>query len=48
MPPSPFAFVRFMRGNRLCRSNVVEREIAEDIAAHFRSLGFRFVEVVAA
>ena len=47
-PPSPFAYVSFLRGDKRCRSNVVEREIAEGVAAHYRKQGFQGVEVVSA
>lgn len=47
-PPSPFGYVSFLRGGKLCRSNVTEREIAELVAVHYRNRGFKRVQVVPA
>lgn len=47
-PPSPFAYVSFLRGEKLCRSNITEREIAELVAVHYRNQGFKGVQVVPA
>lgn len=46
VPLSPFAYVSFLRAGKRCRSNVVEREVAEAVAAHYKRLGFGGVEVV--